>query len=210
MPFFARTGSASRKNDPQDEGGEDQISAEEKKDLNDMVSDDEIKDLIKPELFTLNVPAIMEIFFGLFLLLYAIMLIGLSMELGMGSDLGRTQLAQGIVYIVLMLLSFIVGYGLIMKKKYGAMIGIGKGIVLIIYFVYSVIDYRSLMLEARSRELIMFSDLNEASYYEANMYANIMLLVFVLLLTLLIFRIIYNEGRLRSFFSNANNDNAEV
>ena len=210
MPFFARTGSAPNKKGNPDKSGEEQISDEEKNDLNEIVSDDEIKDLIKPELFTLNVPAIMEIFFGLFLLLYAVMLIGLSLELGMDSALARSQLAQGIVFIVLMLLSFVVGYGLIMKKIYGTMIGLGKGIALIIYFVYSVIDYRSLMLEARSRELIMFSDLNEAAYYEANMYANIMLLVFVLLLTILIFRILYTEGHLRSLFSKVKNDNAEA
>jgi hypothetical protein len=201
MPYFAKKVSESENDVPEQGEHKETTKPEDKKNPEELVSDEDIEDLIKPELFTLNVPAIMEILFGLFISFYAIMLILLSLNIGLDSDLGARTLAQGIGFVVLGLISFFVGYGIIMKNKYGTLIGFGKGLFLIVYFAYSAFDYRRLMLEAESGESSMLADLYLVDIYWGNMIANVFLLISVLFLTLLIVRIILVEGHFKTLFS---------
>lgn len=207
MPFFAKVDSESIKKQLEDEGSEDNENSKDKNKMKELVSDEEIKDLIKPELFAINVPAILEIFFGLFLLLVAVIKIMIGWEIyeiGTKMNLAYGFIGEGIGFLILMVLSFIVAYGLILKKNFAPLLGTGKGVFFIFYFIYGILDYRSLAIEARNRETIFFSDINEAAIYETNMYVNVLLLIFVLLLTTLMLRILMREGFFKSFFSARN------
>ena len=111
-------------------------------------------------------------------------------------------MATGVYFIILMVLSFIVAYGLILKKRFAPFLGFGKGMFLIFYFLYSVLDFRRLALEAEITEVRFFSDLleTEKQVYLANMYVNIALLLFVLVLTLAMLYILFKDGHLNKIF----------
>jgi hypothetical protein len=183
MPFFAKDESAIEelKKDTEDE---------------DIISDEELRELIKPEIVTLNVPAILEIIFGLFLLFAAILEFGYYY-----GGLGTEYMILGIAFIVAMLLSFFAAYGMILKSKIAGFLGAGKGVFFIFYFLYAVLDWRRLAQEAvPAKTLAGLGDLNRQAIYEMNMLMSALLLIFVLLLTLSIFHKLYKDGHLDAVF----------
>jgi hypothetical protein len=171
----------------------------------DLISDDEIRELIKPELFTLNIPAVMEILFGLFLFFIAIIKLNLGLTYISNEEwmnFAYGNIAEGTAFIGLMIVSFFVAYTLILKKNYAPIIGAGKGLFFIGYFLYGIFEYSRLAqgVALDSNSLVNLGYLTEKSYYEANMYANIMLLLFVLLLTLAMFYLLHKQGYLKKIF----------
>jgi len=178
MPFLAK---------------DDSAIEELKKDVGDeeLLSDEELRELIKPEIVTLNVPSILEILFALFLLFTAIVEIGYYY-----GGLGFEYVIVALFFIICMFISFIVAFGMIVKNKYAAFLGAGKSIFFIFYFLYSVFDYRRLAQQASSEKIIRLGNLNQEAIYESNMFINLALLIFVLIMALSIFYMLYNEGHL--------------
>jgi hypothetical protein len=183
--------------DNKDTGNEEEEKTDTtKKDTGDM-SEEELRELIRPELFSLNIPALLEILFGLFLFFVAIIKI-LSgwylLDSNTNSGLASGFLTEGAAFIILMCLSFYVAYGLILKHKYAPAIGLAKGIFFIVYFSYGAISYRNLAAEARSDEVIFLSDITEPVYYESQMYVSLLLLIFVLILSLAMTNLLFKQG----------------
>ena len=119
---------------------------QEDKDKEDL-EDEDLDDLIRPEIFTLNIPAVLEILFGLFLFFVAIMYImsGWSLrDSDTDTNVANVLLYSGTGYLILTMLSFLVAYGLILKKKFAPFLGFFKGLFLIGFFAYSTLDYRRL------------------------------------------------------------------
>ena len=181
MPFFAK-----------DSGAIDELKKDNDEDI---ISDDELRELIKPEIVTLNVPAILEILFGLFLLFAAILEIGYYY-----AGLGTSYLMLGIAFIIAMLLSFVAAYGLIIKSRLIGYISAAKGVFFIFYFLYAVFDYRRLAEGATAGSNPLLGDLSRKAIYETNMLMNMLLLIFVLVLTISVIYKLFKDGHFNIFF----------
>jgi hypothetical protein len=170
--------------------------------VRDLVSDKEIKDIVGSEMISLNIPAILMILFGLFLLFIAALKLMLGWYLyndNFDADLGYSNMIEGTGLMVLMFITYFAAYGLIVKKKYAPLIGTGLGIFFIAYFSYGVSAYRALAKEAESETVTFFSDITKPAYYETNMYASILLLLYVLILTFSMIYLLYKQGYLDKF-----------
>jgi hypothetical protein len=209
MPFLAKVDSESIKKQLEEDENEDAQGSGGKKQVKELVTDEEIKDLIQPELFALNVPAIMEILFGLFCLLVALLYIGTGwviLDSGTNMSFAYSRMAIGFIFLILMSISFILAYSLILKKKFASIVGAGRGIALIIYFGWSVMDYRRLWNESESTSNPLVGDWIKSDYYENNMYVSLLLLIFVIILTLLMFRLLIADGHLSFMKRGEKND----
>jgi hypothetical protein len=177
MPFIAK-----------DEGAIEELKMEN---YEEIISDEELRELIKPEIVSLNVPAILELLFGLFLLFVAILEFGYYY-----AGLGSSYLMLGIAFIIAMLLSFVAAYGLIIKSRFLGYVSAGKGIFFIFYFLYAVFDYSRLAEGATASSNPLLGDLNRQAIYETNMMINLLLFVFVLILAVSVFHKLYIDGHL--------------
>lgn len=178
-----------------------------------VITEDELRDMIRPELFTLNIPAVLEILFGLFLLFVAIIKVQVAWQLydlDYSTSKANLFLIEGIGFVILMILSFAVAYLVVLKKKIGAFIGFGKGVFFIGYFLNGIFFYNGLLNELGNGKLTRLGDILMRDYYQSNVYANELLLLYALLLTVSMLFIMFKQRSSYGLFKKNKNNEGEV